>query len=169
MALDLKGIRKGENYFIQHVFQGPTEEPGRMLPTDDYGKVVYPVIDSDTGRPLPTDTSGRHVAIDTGEILPTDDFGRPLDKEGGQILPTNRYGHYIYTRPTIKPTTLTQPQSVAVGIPGEPGYEAGVTLPTDAGTEPPSDVVPSGDGVVAYPVDKDAVPLDRQKPCRSDN
>ncbi|KAI1721109.1 fibronectin type III domain-containing protein [Ditylenchus destructor] len=132
--------------------EAPTEEPGRMLPTDDYGKVVYPVIDADTGRPLPTDTSGRHVAIDTGEILPTDDFGRPLEKEGGQILPTNRYGHYIYTRPTVKPTTLTQPQSVAVGIPGEPRYEAGVTLPTDAGAEPPSDVAPSGDGVVAYPL-----------------
>lgn len=65
----------------------------RILPTDDTGKFIYPIVYSD-GSPLKIDASGNYVDL-YGESLITDDFGRPLD-EKGNLLPTNDYGQYIY-------------------------------------------------------------------------
>uniref|UniRef100_A0A1I8AYI8 Protein-tyrosine-phosphatase n=1 Tax=Meloidogyne hapla TaxID=6305 RepID=A0A1I8AYI8_MELHA len=69
------------------------------LPTDQTGKFIHPVIDSNTGEPLLTDQFGRYLDIN-GELLPMDDFGRPLDPINGRLLPTNEFGQFVYTAPS---------------------------------------------------------------------
>lgn len=78
----------------------------RILPTDDTGKFIYPIVYKD-GTPLKTDLSGNYVDLH-GELLITDDFGRPLD-ENGNLRPTNNYGQYIYSKtkqPVVPSNTI---------------------------------------------------------------
>uniref|UniRef100_A0A915ESJ3 VWFA domain-containing protein n=1 Tax=Ditylenchus dipsaci TaxID=166011 RepID=A0A915ESJ3_9BILA len=99
------------------VAEGDQEEKTQKavtLPTDDYGKLVYPIVGSD-GQPLPTDQSGRYLDVASGEPIPTDDFGRPLHTEGGQILPKNQQGDYIYSKPSKTPKKV-----VVIGPDGVP-------------------------------------------------
>uniref|UniRef100_A0A915ERK1 Fibronectin type-III domain-containing protein n=1 Tax=Ditylenchus dipsaci TaxID=166011 RepID=A0A915ERK1_9BILA len=99
------------------VAEGDQEEKTQKavtLPTDDYGKLVYPIVGSD-GQPLPTDQSGRYLDVESGEPIPTDDFGRPLHTEEGQILPKNQQGDYIYSKPSKTPKKV-----VVIGPDGVP-------------------------------------------------
>uniref|UniRef100_A0A915MVF1 Uncharacterized protein n=1 Tax=Meloidogyne javanica TaxID=6303 RepID=A0A915MVF1_MELJA len=97
---------------LGHVSKDREPEVGRgemALPTDQTGKFIHPVIDSNTGEPLLTDQFGRYLDIN-GELLPMDDFGRPLDPINGRLLPTNEFGQYIYTAPTLTSRVSPMPE-----------------------------------------------------------
>lgn len=114
------------------------EETAVTLPTDDYGKLIHPIIGSD-GELLPTDGSHRYVDPLTGEQVPVDDYGRPVNSEGS-ILPTDGTGRHIYTPPV---TTPARPRPTEVIGPD------GVPLPTDRDGR-----VIDGGQIVAYPDDR---------------
>lgn len=63
------------------------------LPTDESGKIVYPIVDSN-GKLMELDVSGQHINLN-GELINTDEFGRPVDKQG-RLLPINSKGQYVY-------------------------------------------------------------------------
>uniref|UniRef100_A0A915EPK2 VWFA domain-containing protein n=1 Tax=Ditylenchus dipsaci TaxID=166011 RepID=A0A915EPK2_9BILA len=169
----------------------PTNEDGQLLvtdgdqedskavtlPTDDYGKLVYPIVHPN-GHALPQDQSGRYVDPQSGEPIPIDDFGKPLDPEG-KPLPTNRKGEYIYRSPKpavigmIGPDGLplptdtsgrmvdkqgspypTNPQGLLVGPDGSP-------LPTDSDGQV---IVPSA--TTSAPYQEDGLPLPRNSEGR---
>jgi hypothetical protein len=110
---------------------GSREDDGAMaLPTDDYGKEIYPIVDT-AGESLPTDpASGRHIAAN-GEVIPVDEFGRPLN-EDGSLLPVNREGQYVYIPPTTTTTTTTTTSPPPEML---PTLEEIVPIPTDRPTK----------------------------------
>uniref|UniRef100_A0A1I7ST69 Ig-like domain-containing protein n=1 Tax=Bursaphelenchus xylophilus TaxID=6326 RepID=A0A1I7ST69_BURXY len=85
-----------------------TEPEGRTLPTDDTGKVVYPIVRPD-GSLLPTDSTGRYIDS-FGEQIPVNDFGRPINKNTGEVLPTDQYDQHIFydAKPTDSSGRLIQ-------------------------------------------------------------
>jgi hypothetical protein len=116
-------------HYIAHL--GPAEDDGaRVLPTDAYGKEIYPVVDDD-GFPLPTDSvTGRHIAAN-GEVIPIDDFGRPLT-EDGLPLPVNNEGAFVYRPPTTTTTTTSSPPTTTDMLPTlEEVLAPGSKFPTD--------------------------------------
>ncbi|VDK64046.1 unnamed protein product [Onchocerca ochengi] len=91
------------------------EDDHRILPTDEYGRLIYPVVKPD-GEPYPTDrgqrpiypvigpdgkflpTSDEGLALDIrGDPIPTNSIGRPLD-EDGVMLPIDSEGNAVYSR-----------------------------------------------------------------------
>uniref|UniRef100_A0A915BJG8 VWFA domain-containing protein n=1 Tax=Parascaris univalens TaxID=6257 RepID=A0A915BJG8_PARUN len=97
------------------VFREGTETV-KTLPTDETGRIIYPIIGPDH-EPLPTDSSGKSVDAH-GRPISEDRYGRPLGPDG-RVLPTDSDGNYVYP---------------AVGPDGQP-------LPTDANKRPVYPVV----------------------------
>lgn len=110
----------------------PEEEAGRILPTDQTGREIYPIVGADDGRPLPMDASGRHVGLE-GEEIVLDDHGRPLDHMG-RVLATNERGEYVYRAPASRAAPTTTPTPVLLVGPD------GLPLATDSSGRP----VPGG-------------------------
>ncbi|KAK6061176.1 von Willebrand factor type A domain protein [Cooperia oncophora] len=110
------------NVYGNYVVEPLEEAISKGFPTDESGKVIYPVTRpdglpdtavregatvptlasgrpvpyvavSEDGRPLPTDQYGSAMGED-GSPLPTDDTGRPLDHTN-KPFPTNTYGEYV--------------------------------------------------------------------------
>ncbi|KAI6201744.1 hypothetical protein M3Y96_00874900 [Aphelenchoides besseyi] len=75
------------------IYPDSDREQTSVLPTDDVGKQIYPVVDED-GKLLEKDSTGRHVN-QKGEPIEIDEVGRPLSS-AGKVLPTNNYGQYIH-------------------------------------------------------------------------
>lgn len=65
----------------------------RVLPTDELGRPVYPVVGPD-GKLLATNEKGAHVDKD-GKPIPTNRGGVPLDARGEQLT-RDGDGHFIY-------------------------------------------------------------------------
>lgn len=97
----------------------------RVLPTDEAGKLIYPVVGRN-GKLLPLDDTGKYVDA-RGEPIPLDDFGRPLGQDK-ELLPVNQQGQYVYIStdilPTIKPTSKYSDKIRVIGADGIP-------VPTD--------------------------------------
>uniref|UniRef100_A0A7E4W4R9 VWFA domain-containing protein n=1 Tax=Panagrellus redivivus TaxID=6233 RepID=A0A7E4W4R9_PANRE len=152
-----------------------TERPPQTLPTDESGKIVYPIIGSD-GQLLPTDATGAHVDAD-GEPIQTDDFGKPLGPDG-QPLPTDSLGRYQFPEPStgaaVKPTTASGQPVEVIGPDGKPlptdasgNYVDAKTLepiPTNADGQyvgPDGSPLPTNvdGGAIAYPTDDSGKPI----------
>lgn len=80
----------------------------KTLPTDQSGRVIYPIVVDEDGALRPTDIHGRYVDAG-GKQIPIDKSGRPLGHLG-EILPVNNNGQFVYV---------------------DAKTESGVTLPTD--------------------------------------
>ncbi|KAK6743874.1 hypothetical protein RB195_010896 [Necator americanus] len=134
-----------------HYVTVPREEAvSKELPTDESGKVIYPVTKPD-GSPLPTDASGNFIT-DEGTIIEKDEEGRPLGPDG-QVLPTDESGNYIY--PLVGPDGQPLPTDEH-RRPIHPVVDSdGAPLPTDESGHP------LGEDGRPVPTDASGVPLDR--------
>ncbi|CAD5215684.1 unnamed protein product [Bursaphelenchus okinawaensis] len=119
----------------------------KTLPTDDTGKLIYPIVNPD-GSPVSTDSTQRYVD-DSGELIPVDESGRPLDKDG-QLLPTDATGNYIFRSDDTPQTPHSSTQEV-----GPDGQPVVTELPTDSTGGRPTDE--SGKPVIV--VNSDGIPL----------
>lgn len=105
------------------------------LPTDESGKIVYPIVDSN-GKLMEVNAAGQHFN-QNGESIKTDDFGRPIDKQG-KLLLINSKGQYVYNMTTKSfPNwldqftdfkNLTEPN----GSPFTPIVKDDIIMPTDS-------------------------------------
>uniref|UniRef100_F1KPH3 Mesocentin n=1 Tax=Ascaris suum TaxID=6253 RepID=F1KPH3_ASCSU len=118
-------------------------EAVKTLPTDETGRIIYPIIGPDR-EPLPTDSSGKSVDA-SGRRISEDPYGRPLGPDG-RVLPTDSDGNYVYP---------------AVGPDGQP-------LPTDANKRPVYPVV-DADGRPLPTDETGAVVGDDGKPIPTDS
>lgn len=123
----------------------------RMPPTDEGGRIIYPIVDSD-GQLLPTDAAGMYIDIFKRPV-PTDEDGLPVGPDG-KPLPTNIHGSHIYP---------------AVGSDGRP-------LPTDvhkrpiyAAVKPDGEMLPTDNMGLAVGLDGLQIPTDHSgKPVGKD-
>lgn len=76
-------------------------QPEVTLPTDSYGKAMYPIVDPQ-GNLLATDPStGQYLNRHNQPIeIQRDDSGRPLDPQGN-LLPTDPQNRYIFKDPRV--------------------------------------------------------------------
>ncbi|VDO28680.1 unnamed protein product, partial [Onchocerca flexuosa] len=115
----------------------PPEASSSMFATNEYGQIVYPIVDTD-GRPLDKDDSGayitrngipvelneNHLPVDPdGNVLPTDSRGNYIFPDldvMGRMLPTDKTGRALY--PVIGPNGQLLPtdsSGAIIGLDGE--------------------------------------------------
>jgi hypothetical protein len=92
-------------------------ERAQALPTDLYGKIIHPIVDS-SGNLLPTDTTGRHVNS-RNEPIPLDEMSRPLGPDN-QLLEKNQNEQYVYKDLPLKPTVASGKPIIVVNAQNEP-------------------------------------------------
>ncbi|VBB26357.1 unnamed protein product [Acanthocheilonema viteae] len=116
----------------------PPEKPLSTFATNEYGHIVYPIVDT-YGKLLDKDDSGAHITkngipvelnenhlpIDPdGNVLPTDSKGNYIFPDVdimGRILPTDKIGRALY--PVIGPDghlLATDSSGAVIGPDGEP-------------------------------------------------
>uniref|UniRef100_A0A0R3RV16 Fibronectin type-III domain-containing protein n=1 Tax=Elaeophora elaphi TaxID=1147741 RepID=A0A0R3RV16_9BILA len=135
-----------------NVIHLPPEEPSSTFATNEYGYIVYPIVDTE-GKLLDKDDSGAYIAkngipvelnenhlpVDPdGNVLPTDSKGNYIFPDldiMGKILPTDKTSQALY--PVIGPDGQLLPTDSSGAIVGLDGK----LLPTDQYGKP---IGPSG-------------------------
>ncbi|VDO37139.1 unnamed protein product, partial [Heligmosomoides polygyrus] len=99
IPIDEEGIPLNKNQEGKYVLppkrlgKGEPTEDFLPHPTDESGRVIFPIISQD-GSPLPTVDTGEFVTVE-GTIIERDDEGRPLGPDG-EVLPTDSSGNFVY-------------------------------------------------------------------------
>uniref|UniRef100_A0A914HSM9 Uncharacterized protein n=1 Tax=Globodera rostochiensis TaxID=31243 RepID=A0A914HSM9_GLORO len=96
-----------------HRMRDETEQVTDVPPTDGTGRLVLPVVSSDTGLLLPRNEEGRFINAQ-GEEIPTDDFGRPLGGRLREVLPRNELGQFVFR--DALPDDQTVPEGADVAL-----------------------------------------------------
>ncbi|VDM96837.1 unnamed protein product, partial [Thelazia callipaeda] len=78
---------------LGHIVHFPPEEPPTVLSTNEYGQIVYPIVDTD-GKLLDKDDSGFHITK-YGIPVELNENHFPVGPDGN-ILATDSNGNYIF-------------------------------------------------------------------------
>ncbi|VDN92224.1 unnamed protein product [Brugia pahangi] len=133
---------------VGRVIHLPPEEPLSTFATNEYGHIVYPIVDM-AGKPLDKDDTGAHITKNGIPVELNENY-LPVDPDGN-ILPTDSQGNYIFpdldVMGRILPTDKTS--QTLYPLTGRNGQ-----LDTDS-----NGATPRPDGELGKPVRPDGKPL----------